>query len=65
MAVGISEGTIGMGCACGGSRTRDLEYVATDRVTKDSKVFEDKPSARAWAASRQGGATVVARKKTS
>lgn len=55
-----------MGCACGGSKkTPGLEYVVTERRSPSkTRTFDTKPEARAYAASVQGGATVVARNKT-
>lgn len=52
-----------MGCACGGSKTANLEYVVTERKGGATKTFDARPAARAYAASVQGGATIVARTK--
>lgn len=64
MGVGQPEGAMTMGCGCGGAKKNpNVEYVATDRTTGESKVFQTRPEARAYAAAVQGGATVVARQK--
>lgn len=53
-----------MACGCRGSQSDpNIEYVATNRQTKDSKAFDTKPDARAYAVAQGGGYTVIARRK--
>lgn len=52
-----------MGCACGGSKSANLEYVVTVRGESGEKVFADKTAARAHAVAQGKGASVVARRK--